>query len=274
VNDSRTIVITGASDGIGEAAARSLTRRGHRVVVVGRTPAKVERVASELGVEGHVADFSRFADVEALAARLRADLPRIDVLAHNAGGVFPERRTTEDGHEITLQVNHLAPFLLTSLLLDRLIADRASVISTSSAASYRGRLDLADLQLRRGWSPWRAYANAKLANIVFTRGLHRRSVLDGVSAAAFHPGVVATNFGATSGPVVRWAYGSAVGRRVMLTPEAGADTLGWLADGTPPRDWAPGGYFTRRQARRPHRQALDDVFARAFWDASAGLGSR
>jgi NAD(P)-dependent dehydrogenase (short-subunit alcohol dehydrogenase family) len=265
----RTIVITGASSGIGAAAARRLAADGARVVVVGRDERRTNEVADELDAERHVADFARLSDVHALADRLRA-LDRLDVLALNAGAVFGERELTEDGFEKTFQVNHLSGFLLTRLLLPLLVASRASVISTSSMAHLGGRLDLANLQLDRGWSSWRAYSNAKLANVLFTRGLHRHHVLDGVHAAAFHPGVVATRFGVRGGATEK-AYGSPLGRLVMATPDQGADTLVWLAQRTPPRDWVPGGYYVKRTLRKPNRQALDTGLVDAFWARSARL---
>ena len=186
------------------------------------------------------------------------------MLANNAGGIHGQRITTEDGHELTFQVNHLAPFLLTNLLMDTLRRSRASVITTSSGAAFRGRLDLADLQLDRRWTPFRAYANSKLANILFTHGLHQRYALDGVSAAAFHPGFVATSFASDH----RWMgafYRSRLAQRVAFTPDQGADTLVWLAEGTPPRDWAPGAYVVQREVRRPPRQAQDEGLSDALW---------
>ena len=264
----RTVVITGASDGVGAAAARALAAGGDRVVVVGRTPAKVERVASETGADGMVADFTRLSDVRRLAAELLERHERIDVLANNAGGIFDERRTTEDGHEVTFQVNHLAPFLLTALLTERLVASGASVINTSSAAHLRGRLDLADPELESGWSAWRSYSNSKLANVLFTRELHRRTSLDGVSAAAFHPGLVASAFGTSGSGVTGRFYRSPLGRRVMVTSEQGADTLVWLADATPPRDWASGQYYVRRKIAPTSRAARDEALAEGLWRAS------
>jgi len=266
----KTIVITGASAGIGAAAARQLARDGAKVVVVGRDAERTERVATEIGAECHVADFAKLSDVHALAGELNK-LDRIDVLANNAGGILRERELTEDGFEKTFQINHLAGFLLTRLLLPKLIASRASVINTSSRAHQRARIDLADLQLERGWTPWRAYGRAKEANVLFTRGLHKHHVLDGVHAAAFHPGVVATNFGGPLGGATQWLYESNVGRRVLLTPGQGADTLVWLAQRTPPRDWAPGEYYVDRTIRRPNRQAYDAGLVDAFWTRSVRL---
>lgn len=266
----KTIVVTGASSGIGAAAARRLSAEGAKVIVVGRDEARTDEIAGALGAERLLADYSRLSDVHALAAELNK-LDRIDVLANNAGGIFAERTITDDGYERTLQVNHLAPFLLTRLLLPKLIESRASVINTSSMAQAAGRLNLADLQLDRGWTSWNAYANAKLANVLFTRGLHHRYVLEGVSTAAFHPGMVATSFGAdTGGPAARF-YASGLGKAIMKSPEQGADTLVWLAQGAPPRDWPSGEYFVGRRVRRANKQASDAHLVEAFWDRSAML---
>src|ERR1700729_1621679 len=143
---SKTIVIPGAGDGIGAAGARQLHKDGHRVVIVGRSPAKSQAVARELGADHFLADFTRLDDVRKLAARLDRACPRIDVLVNNAGGIFGDRAKTADGFEQTFQVNHLAPFLLTNLLMDKLLASRASVIQTSSSgARLFGKLDLDDL---------------------------------------------------------------------------------------------------------------------------------
>src|SRR6202046_4554258 len=144
---SKTIVITGASDGIGAAGARQLHKDGHRVVIVGRSPAKSQAVARELGADHFLADFTSLGDVRTLAAGLYLACPRIDVLVNNAGGIFGDRAKTVDGFEKTFQVNHLAPFLLTHLLLDKLIASDASVIQTSSfAARLTGKIEMDDLE--------------------------------------------------------------------------------------------------------------------------------
>ncbi len=266
-----TIVITGASDGIGAAAARALARE-HTVVIVGRSPSKTLAVARELGVEHHLCDFASLDSVRELAANLSAAHPQIDVLANNAGGVLSERRTTVDGFEATFQINHLAPFLLTSALLPSLRAGAGTVIMTASDASRVGRLDLTNLSMTKGWSSMRAYGSAKLANICFARGLQRREGGTGVNAASFHPGIVATNFGSTGGPrLVGWFYQSALGKRIFLTSDQGADTLVWLARGRPGVDWTPGAYFVKRQEVDPPAQALDDAFVDRFYEASSLL---
>ncbi len=268
---AKTIVITGASDGIGAAAARRLAANGHVVVVVGRDPDKTNALADELGAERHVADYARLDDVRALAAALADAHPRIDVLVNNAGGVSGRREVTLDGHERTFQVNHLAPFLLTNLLLPTLVASSAAVVTTSSMASRRARLDLADLDMAHGWESFRAYGASKLANVLFTRELHRRYHAQGISSAAFHPGVVATNFGATGGPVIMRLYGTPLARALFTAPERGSDQLVWLAEGTPGMDWPSGQYWVRRRVGRTSPQADDPTLASGLWVASAAM---
>lgn len=268
---AKTIVITGASDGIGAAAARVLAAHGHEVVIVGRDPAKTAAVAAATGAEHHVADYTRLDDVRALAATLAERHPRIEVLANNAGGVNGTRQLTVDGHERTFQVNHLAPFLLTNLLLDTLLASHASVVATSSVASRAARLDLHDLDMARGYEALRAYGASKLAGLLFTRELQRRYGGQGLSSAAFHPGVVASNFGATSDVFWGRLYGTRLAKAVFTSPQRGADQLVWLAEGTPGVDWTPGEYWVRRRVGRTNPQAGDAALAAALWDVGARL---
>src|SRR5262245_26624718 len=176
-SDRRVVVITGGSDGIGAAAARLLARRGDRVVLVGRSPGKTRSAAAQIGAEGHIADFAHLGQVRELAAALVRQHPRIDVLVNNAGLIAGAQRTvTADGHELTFQVNHLAPFLLTLPLRDPLAAARASVITTSSQAGTvrSARVDPGDLDMTTGYNGLRAYQSSKLANVLFTRELARR----------------------------------------------------------------------------------------------------
>jgi NAD(P)-dependent dehydrogenase (short-subunit alcohol dehydrogenase family) len=265
----RTVIITGASDGIGRAAAEALSLRPDTtLVLVGRNPGKIAEIGKRLGCEYHACDFSRLGDVRALAETLATNHPVIDVLANNAGGVFAPRRVTVDGYEETLQVNHLAPLLLTTELLPALKAGEGTIIFTSSMAAFQGSIDLTDLGKEKGWTSFGAYGAAKLANIVTARALQRRYAGDGINTVSFHPGVVATSFGANAGLFVRLFYGSWLGKRVMRTPEQGADTLVWLATGKPGVDWKPGGYYTERQLKDPPKQALDDAFGDRFLEAS------
>lgn len=274
--EPKTIVLTGASDGIGAAAARQLHHDGHFLVLVGRSPEKTRRIGEQLGVPFHAVDFADLSQVRELAARLTAEHPRIDVLVNNAGGIFGQRDRTTDGFEKTLQVNHLAPFQLTNLLLPTLIQSRASVINTSSAAARLfGRIDLSDLENDRRYSANKAYGDSKLANILFTKELHRRFHGDGLSAAAFHPGPVATGFAADTTSLMRWVYQTPLKRLAgLITPEQGALTLVWLAETTPGVHWRSGGYYERLRPARTHAQAADPELARALWERSAELVSR
>ncbi|MCR2784216.1 MULTISPECIES: SDR family NAD(P)-dependent oxidoreductase [unclassified Microbacterium] len=268
----RTIVITGASDGIGAAAAGQLHDAGERVVVVGRDPGKTRAVAEPIGAPWHIADFSDLAQVRQLAADLLETYPRIDVLANNAGGIFGERTLTGDGFEITFQVNHLAPFLLTALLHPRLVESGASVIQTSSVAARRfARFDIDDLQAQRHYSASAAYGNAKLANVLFTKELQRRWGNEGVNAVAFHPGAVATSFAAASSGAWRFVYTNPVTKRLMTSAETGGSRLTWLALGTPGVDWQPGQYYERNRVARTSTLADDPMLGRALWERSAEM---
>lgn len=270
---ARTIVITGASDGIGASAARTLSNQGERVVVVGRSAEKTRRIAEEIGADYFVSDFAELAQVRQLAAQLKEKYSRIDVLANNAGGIMGQRELTVDGHEKTFQINHLAPFLLTTELMDVLTASQATVINTSSAAnSLYGKLDLDDLETANKYSANLAYGNAKLANILFTAELNNRYQAAGISTAAFHPGVVATNFAADTTSPFRFLYRSFL-NRFMLSPDQGADTLVWLATATPGQDWICGAYYAKRALAKANKQAYDAELARELWERSAAMVS-
>jgi len=270
---TQTIVITGASDGIGAAAARRLHADGHQVVLVGRSPERTAALADELAAPYHLADFSDLGEVRRLADELGAAHPRIDVLANNAGGIMGHRQLTVDGHELTFQVNHLAPFLLTNLLLPVLTASGATVVQTSSiAARMFGHLDLDDLDLEKGYSPDRAYGNGKLANILFTRELDRRYGDRGIAAAAFHPGVVGTSFASDTTHPMRFLYHTPVIKNLFtISPAKGARGLVWLAENTPGATWPTGEYFEHNKVARSNPQARDPQLAAALWNRSAEL---
>jgi NAD(P)-dependent dehydrogenase (short-subunit alcohol dehydrogenase family) len=268
----RTIAITGASDGIGAAAARKLTNLGHEVIVIGRSPRKTEAVAADIGARFHFADFSRLAEVRTLADTLRSEHPQIDVLINNAGGVMGNFEVTEDGFEKTLQVNHLAPFLLTNLLLDRLVENAATVLNTSSvAAKVWGNIDLDDLDNHRKYSPNKAYGDGKLANILFTRELHRRFHTQGVNSAAFHPGTVATNFASESTSALRFVYRTPLRRLVLTSVDKGSKNLVWLADANPGVDWQSGEFYVKTHVAKTNPQAYDTHLAKSLWDTSAQM---
>ena len=272
-NTQKTVVITGASDGIGAAAARELARRGAQVVVVGRSPEKTEAIAREVGAPYHVADFADLAQVRRLAAEIDAAYPHVHVLANNAGGIMGERRLTGDGFEMTFQVNHLGGFLLTHLLMPKLLADRATVVQTASqAARVFSAYDPDDLQNSRSYRPHRAYGNAKLENILFTRELQRRYGDQGLTAVAFHPGVVGTNFASDTSTFLRFAYHTPGLKRLLtISPEKGADQLVWFATTGPEAGWQPGEYHEKRKVARTARAAYDDVLARRLWDDSLAM---
>jgi NAD(P)-dependent dehydrogenase (short-subunit alcohol dehydrogenase family) len=262
-----TVVLTGASSGIGAVAAAELARAGWDVAVVGRNPERTKRVAESIGGTPFLADYDRLDDVRSLAAQLLERYPRIDALANNAGGLVGKRGETADGHERTFQHNHLAPFLLTNLLLDRITASSGRVVNTASVAHRIGNIHLDDLDSRRRpyLFGWPAYGTSKLETVLFTRELAKRT---GVTAYSFHPGSVHTAFGTDT----------AGGRLLMrlatmtqITAEAGAVPLIQLVS-NPGIDAASGTYFdglTPDGASKP--QAKDADLAAKLWDSSAAM---
>lgn len=267
----KVCVVTGATSGIGKATATALARLGATVVLVGRDRGRTEAAAAEVGAAGgpppqpEVADLASLEQVRGLAERL-AGLERIDVLVNNAGLVLGERRVTADGLEHVLALNHLAPFLLTSLLLPKLTQSApARVVTVTSDAHSGARLDLSDLNLERGWDSWRSYANSKLANILFTRELARRLDGTGVTANCAHPGVVRTGFGRQARPALR--LGITIARPFLLSPERGADTIVYLAT-SPDVAGQSGGYYVKRQRREPSAAARDEATGRKLWEIS------
>jgi len=266
-----TVVLTGATRGIGLAAAEELGRRGVELALVGRDPER-GRAAAELaasagakGVREYVADMAQLAAVRDVAQRIRADHDRIDVLANNAGAMFTSRRTTPDGFEQTFAVNHLAPFLLTALLLDRLAGGR--VVTTASDAHRQGRLDLSDLQSERGrFRPFAVYGTSKLCNVLFTRELQRRH--GDVTAICFHPGVIRTGFGKNDGMLAR--LGLTLAGPFLKPPSVGAGLLVRLALDPAAGDWG-GCYVEKAGPVTPSPQARDDELAAALWERSAQL---
>ncbi len=269
----KIIVLTGASDGIGAASARKLVADGHTVALVGRSAQKTQALAQELNAAHFLADFATLADVRALAAALESAYPQIDVLVNNAGGIFGDRGRTVDGFEKTLQVNHLAPFLLTNLLMGTLTASNASIVNTASVgARLFGNIDVNDLNNDARYSANKAYGDAKLANILFTKELDRRFRSQGISAVAFHPGTVRTNFASDTTSFMRFMYQSPLSRLTgLISPEKGAEPLVWLCEGTPGRDWAPGEYYEKQKVAATNPQASDAALAAALWEKSAEM---
>ena len=274
----RTVVVTGANSGIGKACATELLRQGAHVVMTARDAVRgqqaledVKRASGNADVELLLADFASLAEVRILANRI-ASLPRLDVLVNNAGLMLTERRETRDGFETTFQVNHLAPFLLTAMLVPKLAkADGARVVTVASDAhTSGGALDFDDLQSTRRYTPFAVYGRSKLCNILFTRELARRLEGSGVTANCLHPGVVATGF-AGDGDATGWfAWGIKLARPFMIGPEKGADTMVYLAT-SPDVATITGRYFVKRREKTPGRHARDDAAARRLWDESARM---
>ncbi|UZE24783.1 SDR family NAD(P)-dependent oxidoreductase [Pseudomonas sp. B21-056] len=263
-----TIVITGASDGIGAASARQLKAAGYNMVLVGRSRTKTQALARELDVPFHIADYTSLADVARLASELR-QYERIDVLANNAGGVMGGREVTVDGFEKTFQVNHLAPFMLTHLLMDKLIASQAKVIQTASEAAnaFGQNFDIDDLNNERNYKPDTAYGHGKLANILFTRELDRRYRSAGISAVAFHPGVVRSNFASDTTHFMKFVYHTPLKYLITISPEKSAHRLVKLVQGKPGEDWRQGEVYNKDQ---PMTVAFKDDgnIARKLWECS------
>ena len=268
---NKTIIITGASDGLGAEAARQLKRKGANVVIVGRSPERTKAIAEELGTSYYVADFSKLSEIRTLANNLRRDFDHIDVLVNNAGGIFGKRMITEDGHEITMQVNHLAPFLLTNLLMDVLISSKATVVNTSSVANKSlSKFDINDLEGEKKYTPESAYGNAKLENILFTKELHKRYHTSGISTAAWHPGNVATNFAKGSGSKLRFIYDTFLSKILLISIAVGADTLVWLVSSNPGQDWESGEYYVKRKvSNKVHSATKDPAIMKQLWKWSA-----
>ena len=272
----RTVLITGGSDGIGAVAAELAAARGERVLIVGRNPEKTAAVAERTGAVPFVADFSQLDQVREVAERIRSFLAEqgvggIDALANNAGGIFREETLTVDGNELTLQVNHLAPFLLTNLLLDELLAGGGATVVNTSSIAHRiwGDIALDDLDNLRGYSPEKAYGDAKLAGALFARALQERYGERGIAAVAFHPGIVATGFAGDTTSVLRWLYRSPLARPFLTTSRRGGETLDRFLSGTPGEDWRPGAYYSKRRiGRLINPQLLDDRIMNDLWQRS------
>jgi NAD(P)-dependent dehydrogenase (short-subunit alcohol dehydrogenase family) len=260
------VVVTGASSGLGLAAARQFATRGDQVVVVGRNPQRLADAVEQVRAAGagrepdrFQADFESLDDVRALAAHLLDTYEKIDVLASNAGGMVGGYRATRDGFEATLQSNHLGPFLLADLLRERLSGGR--IVATASDAHRRAG-DPADfVSSPSAYNSWRSYGAAKAANILFAAEAARR--WPDIFSVSFHPGVVATNFG--SGPLTRFFYRAA--SPFLVSPEKAGALLVWLAT-APTAELVDGGYYVGHRAQRPAPAAAGPQVAADLWEAS------
>lgn len=264
------VVITGATNGIGRAAAIEMGRQGAEVALVGRSPERVATVAGETrsagaaAVHEHVADLELMAEVRTLAEELASRYPRIDVLANNAGAIFASRGETAEGLERTFALNHLSVFLLTNLLRERLTGAR--VVTTASDAHKAARLDLDDLESQNSYAAMRVYGTSKLCNILFTRELARRA--PELHANCLHPGVVRTGFGKNEGGI--WKLGTTLAGPFLRSPERGARSLVWLALSEQAAN-LDGEYVQDEKVLLPSLQAQDDELAAQLWERSAEL---
>lgn len=270
----KTVLVTGANQGIGKATAIALAEQGADVVLLSRNPGKGRAALAEVQAASRggkaellVADFSSLADVRRAAAEFRSKHGRLDVLVNNAGLIVPERHVTGDGIEETFQVNHLAPFLLTNELLDLLKASApARIVNVSSEAHRHARMNWQDLQFdRTRYKAFRAYGQSKLANILFTYELARRLEGTGVTANALHPGVVASGFGQTYSGALSFVIKFA--KPFMLTNEQGARTSVYAAS-SPEVEGVTGKYFAKCHPVRSNAVSYDEASQRKLWSLS------
>jgi NAD(P)-dependent dehydrogenase (short-subunit alcohol dehydrogenase family) len=272
----RTVLVTGGTGGIGRATALGLAIRGAHLAITGRDRARTEDAAREIRAAGggqvdvFVADLSAQAQVRRLADEVLHGLPRIDVLINNVGGYWNTRHVTADGLERTFAVNHLAPFLLTNLLLDRLKRSApARVVTVSSNAQGMGRIDFHDPQGERSYSGARAYNQSKLANVMFTYELARRLRGTSVTANALHPGVVSTAFGAEDPGRVQRLFVPFI-RPFMKSPTQGAATSIHLAS-APGLEQVTGRFFADSKPKKSAQRSYDETAAARLWQVSADL---
>ena len=271
----KRVVLTGATNGIGLAAAIELARRGANLTLVARNQARAAEAIRQINAvtpgnspDVMLADLSSQSSIRQLAAELLVRYPRIQVLVNNAGAIYARRQMSPDGIELTWAVNHLAPFLLTTLLLDRMKTSHpARIVTTSSGAHERARIPFDDLNAERSWggAGFTRYGETKLANILFTTELARRLEGTGVTANAFHPGFVATGFNRNNGVMMR--IGMAISRPFARSPQKGAETLVWLVDSEDAND-LNGAYVFDRRPVAPSPPAQDVETSRRLWQVS------
>lgn len=272
----QTVLVTGASSGIGKATALGLAALGAHVAITGRDVTRTAAAAADIEaaaggtVDTFVADLSRQSEVRRLAAEVLASLPSLDVLVNNVGGYWATRHLTADGLEHTFALNHLAPYLLTNLLLNRVRESGPSrIVMVSSAAQSGGHIDFDDLQGERDYSGARAYSQSKLADLLFTRELATRLSGTTVTANAVHPGLVSTGFGADDPSRIQRLLVPLL-RPAMKSPAQGA-TMSIRAASDPGLADVSGQFFTRRGSAMPTDKDHDDTVANRLWTVSASL---
>jgi len=271
----KTVLITGATSGIGKETAAALVGMGARVVMINRNPPKAEEIAAEIRQAGNGSvellkgDMSSFASIREAASEALERFPRIDVFISNAGVFRARRHETADGLEEVFGVNHLAPFLLTNLLLDRLKASAPSRIVIVASEAHRGAmLNFDDLLLERRFGAWRSYSRSKLANIMFTYALARRLAGSGVTANSLHPGFVATRLGSGNKIPIRPVY--LLLKPFTISPKKGAETSVFLAT-SPDVEGVSGKYFDQKRESRSSLVSQDEDAQELLWDMSAKL---
>ncbi len=273
----KTVVITGGTSGIGQVAAEALAAKGARLVLIARSRARAEETLARLRAKNpdtahsvYYADLSRVGEVKRVGEEIAAREPRVDVLINNAGAMFARRQVTDDGLEMTFATNHMAYFVLTHMLRERLLAAGAArVVSTASHAHKGMKLDFADLQMAKKYSGFRAYGRSKLCNILFTRELAKQLAGTGVTANSLHPGFVNTRFGDNSGGGIGAAVFGFL-KKFALSAENGAETIIWLASADAPAK-VSGAYFYKCKETEPTAEARNDESARRLWQETAKL---
>ena len=274
----KVVVITGGTSGIGQVAAEQLAGMGARIILVARSEARAAASLARLRQAGPEVDHSaRYADLSSiaatrnLAAEIAAAEPRIDVLVNNAGALFNNRQLSPDGLEMTFAVNHMAYFVLTEGLRERLTASGpARIVSTASAAHLGAKIDFDNLQITKGYSGFGAYGRSKLANILFTRELARRLAGAPVTANCLHPGFVATRFGDNAGGLSQVIF--PIAKLFAISPQKGAETIVYLAS-SPEVATSTGLYFDQRKPKTPSAAARDDAAAARLWAESEKIAA-
>lgn len=270
----KTVVITGANSGIGLATAQSLAKMGASIIMVCRSKEtgesaleSIKKASESESVYLYTCDLSSQKQVRTLSDQLHRDLTKIDVLINNAGLISKEWRISEDGFEYQFAVNYLSHFLLTQLVVDLLRASEAArIINVSSAAHKAGKIHYTDLSLEKNYTSFRAYAQSKLANVIFSYGLCSRLFKEGITANAVHPGMVGTRFGTNrNGGSSHWAIN--IYQKIAKSPEKGAETIVYLAS-SPEVNQKSGGYYVNKRAVPSSKISYDPDAATALWNLS------
>jgi retinol dehydrogenase 12 len=276
----KTVLITGATNGIGKEAALVLAGMGARVGIVGRSQARTEETATEIRnavngaqIDVFISDLSLLRDVRALAEAVKAKYTKLDVLLNNAGALFMTRQETAEGHEMTFALNHLNYFLLTHLLLDAVkAASSGRIVNVASDAHTGQTLNFDDLEMKQTYSGFACYGRSKLMNIMFTYELDRRLRAAGttnVTANCLHPGFVRTGFGQNNGSIVKFVV-NVMGQLAAITPQEGAKTSVYLAS-SPEVDGVSGKYFAKSKAKQSSKVSYDEADQKRLWEISETL---